>query len=306
MKCLVTGGMGFIGSNLTERLLSEGHEVLVIDNFSTSHIYKANKFFDHDNFKLEVYSIESNMIRGIFSYFKPDYVFHLAAKASVPKSFKNIKDFNRTNIDGTLNLLEASKNSNVKKFIFSSSSSVYGGLGPFPQKEDARLAPSSPYALQKMVGEEYCKTYFNSFGLDTCSLRYFNVYGPGQQLRGQYSAVIPIFLKNKSEELPVNIYGSGDQYRDFTYVDDVVSANIICAMSEKQNKGEVFNVCSGGRTSVNELARMVNISEINYLPERPGDVFSSRGDGKKIYEYNGFKVRVGMEMGLELTKSYYL
>jgi len=306
MKCLVTGGMGFIGSHLTKKLLDDGHEVLVIDNFSTSEVYKASNFYKYSNFKLEVYPIESHMVTNIFKYFKPDYVFHLAAKASVPKSFKNIKDFNRTNIDGTLNLLEASKNSNVKKFIFSSSSSVYGGLGPFPQKEDAMLAPSSPYALQKMVGEEYCKTYFNSFGLDTCSLRYFNVYGPGQPLRGQYSAVIPIFLDRKSKGLPVNIYGDGKQYRDFTYVDDVVSANILCAMSDKQNKGEVFNICSGGKTSVNSLADMLNISDINYLPEREGDVFASCGDGRKIYEYNGFKVSVDMELGLLFPEKFYL
>lgn len=306
MKCLVTGGMGFIGSHLTKKLLDDGHEVLVIDNFSTSEVYKASNFYKYSNFKLEVYPIESHMVTNIFKYFKPDYVFHLAAKASVPKSFKNIKDFNRTNIDGTLNLLEASKNSNVKKFIFSSSSSVYGGLGPFPQKEDAMLAPSSPYALQKMVGEEYCKTYFNSFGLDTCSLRYFNVYGPGQPLRGQYSAVIPIFLDRKSKGLPVNIYGDGKQYRDFTYVDDVVSANILCAMSDKQNKGEGFNICSGGKTSVNSLADMLNISDINYLPEREGDVFASCGDGRKIYEYNGFKVSVNMELGLQFPEKFYL
>ena len=305
MKCLVTGGMGFIGSHLTKKLLSEGHDVLVIDNFSTSEIYKSQNFKNYDNFKLEVYSIESNMVNGIFNYFKPDYVFHLAAKASVPKSFENIKDFNRTNINGTLNLLEASKNFGVKKFIFSSSSSVYGGLGPFPQKEDASLSPNSPYALQKMVGEEYCKTYFNSFGLDTCSLRYFNVYGPEQPLRGQYSAVIPIFLDRKSKGLGVNIYGNGEQYRDFTYVDDVVSANILCAMSDKKNKGEVFNICSGGKTSVNSLAEMLNISDINYLHERQGDVFASCGDGKKIYEYNGFKVSVNMESGLQFAKEFY-
>tara|TARA_R110000824_G_scaffold160437_2_gene335209 strand:+ start:401 stop:1339 length:939 start_codon:yes stop_codon:yes gene_type:complete len=251
-KCLVTGGAGFIGSNLVDRLIDDGHDVVIIDNLSTGKVDNINpkaEFID-DGISVE------NMTN--FSMFRDvDIVFHLAARARVQPSIENPLEFNRANVDGTLNMLKASADAGVKRFVYSSSSSVYGEVKNLPTSENTQLNPMSPYALQKLIGEQYCKLFSTIYGLDTVCLRYFSVYGERQVTEGAYCLVMGIFTNQILNNRPLTINGSGKQRRDFTYVGDVVDANIKAATVEKEFGGDVFNIGNGSNRSVNELAVMM-------------------------------------------------
>lgn len=281
---LVTGGAGFIGHHLVKRLNTLDYKVIIIDNLSTGHkhnilVDKNVIFYDED--------IRSNLL-PIFKNLRPEIVFHLAARPSVPFSVSNPILSNDINVNGTLNLLDISLKSGVKRFVFSSSSSIYGGTDGTPSVEDSTPKPKSPYALQKLVGEEYCKL-FSTYGLDTCSLRYFNVFGKNQDPNSPYAAVIASFIKHRKENTIPTIHGDGEQRRDFCHIDNVVSANLAAGFADNPLNGEVFNIGCGENISINEVAKYFNFKEINYSEERPGDVKLSLSDiskAKKILNYN--------------------
>ena len=261
MKCLVTGGAGFIGSNLVNELIQDGHEVVVIDNLSTGkreNINSKARFIQGDISN----AIEQNFhaLDGI------DVVFHLAAKARVQPSIDNPIEFNKVNVTGLLNVLNACVKYKVKRFVYSSSSSVYGNVEQFPTVENTDLNPLSPYALQKLIGEQYCKLFSELYHLETVCLRYFNVYGERQLTEGAYCCVMGIFANQRLNDEPMTIRGDGEQRRDFTYVGDVVDANIKCAEYPLELNGEAFNIGNGDNRSVNQLADMIGGDRVNVDP----------------------------------------
>ena len=263
MKCLVVGGAGFIGSNLVDRLTNEGHKVQVWDNLSTG---KRN------NVNPRAHFVKCDITRGyearkvLMSEFKPDVVFHLAAMARVQPSIENPIEYHNANVNGMLNILNLCVECGVKRFIFSSSSSVYGDVEQLPTTEEAPLNPMSPYALHKLIGEEYCKLYSKIYGLETVSLRYFNVYGERQPIEGAYCLVMGVFAQQKLNGKPMTIRGDGEQRRDFTYVGDVVEANMKVGFTKIKLEGDVFNIGNGDNRSVNEIADMIGGDRINVDP----------------------------------------
>lgn len=281
---VVTGGMGFIGSHLTERLL-EDNEVTVIDNESTGNIENIRHLLDHENLTVIKGSIVDLNLTEIFK--DKDYVFHLAAIPSVPRSVKDPFSSNNSNITGTLNVLTAAKDAGIKKLIFSSSSSVYGDTPTLPKREDMPINPMSPYAITKATGEMYCRVFQDLYDLPTVSLRYFNVFGPRQDPNSQYAAVIPKFITAILNDKSPVIYGDGEQSRDFTFVKKVVDANILSCESKKTG---VFNIACGRRITINQLVDYVNeilgkkIKSIHAEP-RPGDIKHSLADISKAKEF---------------------
>ncbi len=250
-KCLVTGGAGFIGSNLVDALVKRGDEVTIIDNLSTGkkeYLNPGAKFYELDIRDLEA-------IKPFFS--GVDYVFHLAAFPRVQPSIEDPVNANSINLDGTLNVLVSARDAKVKRVVYSASSSAYGDQEKMPLSEDMPPAPLSPYGLQKYVGELYCRLFSEIYGLSTVSLRYFNVYGPRQALEGAYCLVMGIFVRQRLEGKPMTITNDGKQRRDFTSVVDVVRANTLAAESDKAGKGEVINIGRGSNYSMNELAKMI-------------------------------------------------
>ncbi|HWQ49872.1 MAG TPA: NAD-dependent epimerase/dehydratase family protein, partial [Methanosarcina sp.] len=249
---VVTGGMGFIGSHLTERLL-EDNEVTVIDNESTGKIENIKHLLDHKNLTVIKGSIVDLNLTEILQ--DKDYVFHLAAIPSVPRSVKDPFSSNDSNVTGTLSVLIAAKDAGIKKVIFSSSSAVYGDTPTLPKREDMPINPMSPYAITKATGEMYCRVFQELYGLQTVCLRYFNVFGPRQDPNSQYAAVIPKFITAVlNDESPV-IYGDGEQSRDFTFVKNVVDANILSCESKKTG---IFNIACGRRITINQLVDYIN------------------------------------------------
>jgi len=251
-KFLVTGGAGFIGSNLVDRLIKENHEVIIVDNLSTGfreNINKSAKLIECDLANVDIDFLTKQM-EGV------DVVFHLAALARVQPSIVNPLPFNEANITGTLNVLIAAHKAGVKRVVYSASSSAYGDADRMPQLETDPTNPLSPYGLQKFVGEQYCRMFSQVYGLDTASLRYFNVYGERMNFEGAYKTVVAVFIQQAQRGQPLNIVNSGDQKRDFTYVGDVCEANMLAAFHEDRLGGEVFNIGNGNNHSVNELADM--------------------------------------------------
>lgn len=251
MKVLITGGAGFIGSNLTEKLIDLGHSVVVIDNLSTGKLDNINPKAEFINKCLTDLEEDFLIGRGI------EVVFHLAALARVQPSIKDPINFNEHNVTATLKLLYASYKAKVKRVVYSASSSAYGDATTFPTPETHPINPLSPYGLQKLIGEQYCKVFSEVYGLDTCSLRYFNIYGERMNLDGAYCLAIGIFAKQMLEGKPLTITNDGNQRRDFTYVQDVVDANILAATLDTPLKGEVFNIGNGNNYSINEVADML-------------------------------------------------
>ena len=283
---IVTGGAGFIGHHLVNKLYSIGYNILVIDNLSSGLINNLNF---NKNIYFKKIDIRDNL-EDLFFEFKPEIIFHLAAIPSVPFSIQNKVLTNDVNVSGTLNLLELSLKNNVKRFIFSSSSSVYGGTrSDGPSLESDIPNPMSPYALQKLIGEQYCKLY-SSYGLDTCILRYFNVFGEVQRPDSSYAAVIPSFLNHKVNNTIPIIYGDGEQMRDFCHVSNIVEANICAAKRIAPIYGEVFNIGSGHNISINDVARFFNFKYIKYLPARDGDIKISLSDISKAKALLGFNI----------------
>ena len=251
-KVIVTGGAGFIGSNLVDELVNKGIQVSVIDDFSTGKIENTNKlvyYWKQDLGKVDIKEL-TQFMKGV------DVVFHTAAKARVQPSIDDPLSFNKSNVDGTLNVLWAAHKAGVKRVIYSASSSAYGNATKFPTPEDHSTNPLSPYGLQKYIGEQYCKMFSEVYGLDTVSLRYFNVYGERMLLEGAYCLVLGIFAKQLLENKPMTINNNGDQRRDFTYVGDIVNANILAATKVEQFNGEVFNIGNGKNYSINEVANI--------------------------------------------------
>lgn len=296
-KILVTGGAGFIGSNLSKQLLNDGHEVLIIDNLSggkLENIDSRARFEQKDITKLE----------EIKPYFDGiDYVFHLAALPRVQFSIENPADSNDANVCGMLNVLIAAKDAKVKKVIYSASSSAYGDQSVMPLKENMPANPQSPYGLQKYIGELYCRMFSKIYGLPTVGLRYFNVYGPNQSAEGAYALVIAKFLKQKKEGGKLTITGDGSQTRDFTYVGDVVRANILAMKSDKAGSGEVMNIGAGNNQTINKIAELIG-GQIEYIPARlePHDTLA---DTSLAYELIGWRAEVGIEEGIKKTIEWF-
>jgi len=307
MKYLVTGGAGFIGSNIARELVRQNQKVKIIDNLSTGSLDNLAGIKSKINFvKGDIRDVGflKRHFRGI------DYVLHQAALRAVPRSVDDPTAANENNITGTLNVLLAARDCKVKRVVFASSSSVYGDVKGINQ-ENLTPQPESPYALTKLAGEHYCRIFYKLYGLETISLRYFNVYGPYQNPESKYSAVIPIFtkflLKNKS---PV-IFGNGKQSRDFTYVGDVVQANLL-ACQAKQGIGEVFNIAAGGKpVSVNKLfellAKKLDKEKIKPIYDKPrsGDVFKTEADISKAKNLLGYEPKVFIEQGLKEYVKWY-
>jgi UDP-glucose 4-epimerase len=294
----VTGGAGFIGSNLVRALLERGDEVRVLDNFSTGN--RANlEGLDVEVVEGELRSYERvhAATRGV------EVVFHQGALPSVPRSIQDPLTTSAVNVEGTLNVLLAARDEGVRRVVFASSSSVYGSSGELPRRESMPADPISPYAVAKLAAERYCISFSRVYrGLEAVVIRYFNVFGPRQNPYSQYAAVVPLFVARIAAGEPVPIHGDGTQSRDFTYVDNVVAANVAAAAAEDVN-GCVLNVATGSPTSVDELAdtigRILGVPvEKRYLPPRRGDVRDSWADVHEAQRLLGYEPRVGLEEGL--------
>ncbi|SHF51777.1 UDP-glucose 4-epimerase [Caldanaerobius fijiensis DSM 17918] len=306
-KYLITGGAGFIGSNIAEELLKRGEYVRIIDNFSTGKRENIEEFIDDiDLIEGDLRNIDDvkEAVKDI------DFVLHQAALPSVPRSVADPISSNANNIDGTLNLLVAAKEAGVKRVVIAASSSAYGDTEILPKSEDMMPNPLSPYAVTKYVEELYGRVFYKVYGLETVSLRYFNVFGPKQDPNSQYAAVIPKFItKILKGEFPV-IFGDGEQTRDFTYVDNVVEANILAATSDKVGHGEVINIACGQRISLNQLVDKINeILGTNIRPiydkPRVGDVKHSLASIEKAEKLLGYSVKVTFEEGLRKVIDWY-
>jgi nucleoside-diphosphate-sugar epimerase len=302
MKALVTGGAGFIGSHLTERLVRDGHAVRVLDNFATGHRRNIAHLLDDVELvegDIQSYERSSAAVRGC------EVVFHQAALPSVPRSVQDPLTSNATNVIGTLNILLAARDAGVRRVVFASSSSVYGRNPGMPKREDMQPLPFSPYAVAKLAGEGYCRSFSDVYGLETVSLRYFNVFGPRQDPLSQYAAVIPKFITAFLEGRPPTVFGDGEQSRDFSYVDNVVDANVLAA-SSPEGIGETFNVACGEQITLNQLLAELRDNldvdiEPQHAPPRPGDVRHSLADVSRAGEVLGYRPTIGFRRGLELT-----
>jgi len=303
MKVVITGGAGFIGSNLAEELL-EKYEVTVVDNLSTGRIENLYDSIDKINF-IEGSITDLDLLKDIFS--GSDTVFHLAAIPSVQRSVDNPIASNEVNVEGTLKVLVASRHCDVRKVVYASSSSVYGDTPVLPKKDDMKPNPKSPYAISKLAGEYYCRVFSDVYGLKTVCLRYFNVYGPKQNPNSEYAAVIPRFITRILAHKPPVIYGDGEQTRDFTFVRDIVKANILAMESEAEG---VFNIACGQRISLNELAnKIMDITGIRIEPtyEKPrhGDIRDSLADISSAADKLGYKPEFNLNSGLEGTIKWF-
>ena len=314
MRYLVTGGAGFIGSHIVERLLKEDNFVRILDNFSSGK--RENLSFIQKQFPAETvanFELIEGDIRDQSTCDKAcqgiDYVLHQAALRSVPKSMKDPLSYNEVNINGTLFMLQSALKNKVKRFVFASSSSVYGDTDQFPEKEDAFPLLISPYALSKLANEYYCRIFTNAYGLETVGLRYFNVFGPRQALDDEYAVVIPKFIHCILHDEQPPIFGTGKQSRDFTYIDNVVEANMLAAVTPGV-KHEVFNVANGKDNTVLELVEFLNkiigkTVKPKFLPIRVGDVFRTLADISKIKSKLGFQSKVDFKEGLRRTVDWF-
>ena len=306
---LVTGGAGFIGSNLCERILQLGCKVICLDNFSTGKRENISDFCKDNNFTLiegDIRDLDTclNACKGV------DFVMHQAAWGSVPRSIEMPLLYEEVNIRGTLNMMEAARQCGVRKFVYASSSSVYGDHPALPKKEGEEGNVLSPYALTKRADEEYGKLYKKLYGLDTYGLRYFNVFGKRQDPNGMYAAVIPRFIRQlMHDEVPI-IYGDGRQSRDFTYVENVVEANLKACLADSETAGEVFNIAYGGREYLidifHALAKALGKNiEPQFGPARAGDIRHSNADISKAKQLLGYDPDYDFKRGLDLAVDWY-
>jgi UDP-N-acetylglucosamine/UDP-N-acetyl-alpha-D-glucosaminouronate 4-epimerase len=299
---LVTGGAGFIGAHIVHRLVKEGNRVRVVDNLSTGNLQRladvisAIEFIEAD---IAEPLVCDRVVAGV------DFVIHQAAIPSVQRSVLDPVASNRANITATLNLLESCRKRSARRLVYAASSSAYGDTEILPKTEDMPPNPLSPYALQKLVGERYCQLYHDLYGLETICLRYFNVFGPGQDPDSEYSAVIPKFISRILAGQPLTVFGDGEQSRDFTYVDNVVQVNL-AALHAVGAAGKVFNVAYGERTSLNTLIQMLERilgvkAAVQYEIARSGDVRHSLADLGLARSVLGYEPKVGVEQGLKKT-----
>jgi dTDP-glucose 4,6-dehydratase len=305
MRYLVTGGAGFIGSHLVEHLLLKNNEVTVIDNLSTGRIENINHIKGKIN--LVIGDIcEQNLLKDVVKDI--DVIFHLAAIPSVQRSIENPTETNRVNVIGTLNLLSIAAKSGIKRFIYASSSSVYGELPSLPKKEEGPFNPLSPYAVSKLSGEYYCRQFTKTSGIKVACVRLFNVFGPRQNPTSQYAAVIPRFITRLLNNQSPEVFGDGNQTRDFTYIENVVEGFSILADYDKL-RCETVNIATGVETSVNKLIEMLldiiqTKTKVVYMPPRDGDIKRSYADITKAQSI-GFTPRVSIEEGLKRTVQYF-
>lgn len=302
MKVLVTGGAGFIGSHTVDRLINEGFEVIVLDNLRSGRLENIRHHVAGGNFRFVRGDIrDANLVRNLVS--KVDCIIHLAALVSVPESIKDPVLTSEVNVKGTLNLLKASADFGVKRFVFASSCAVYGDAETLPIKEDCPAKPKSPYGVSKMVAENYVQKYLEDFGLETVCLRYFNVYGP-RQTCSDYSGVITQFINCLERSLPLTVFGDGEQTRDFVNVNDVAEANLL-ALKCRHVDGEVFNIGTGLATSINQLAETLlevtgkTQSKIVHSKAREGDIRHSVADISKAKEKMGYNPKAMLKDGLK-------
>jgi nucleoside-diphosphate-sugar epimerase len=306
MKALVTGGAGFIGSHLVERLLDEGAEVRVLDNFSSGRLENLAAVISRIELvegDIRDYKVTFESMGGV------EVVFHEAALCSVARSVEEPQNTNAVNVDGTLNVLLAARNAGVRRLVYASSSSVYGNIPLLPKQEVQTPAPASPYAVSKLTGELYCRNFYQLFGLETFSLRYFNVFGPRQMQDSPYAAVIPKFISALLRGEPPVIYGDGSQSRDFSYVGNIVEANVL-AMKAETGFGEVFNIACEQCTTVTQLAEYLmallkTVIQPVYQQPRPGDVRHSMADINKAKVLLKYQPCTNLLTGLELTLDWY-
>jgi nucleoside-diphosphate-sugar epimerase len=304
VRVLVTGGAGFIGSHTVDRLLADGHHVRVLDNFATGrrenllHVLSEIELVEGD---IRSYERVSNAVRGC------EIVIHEAALPSVPRSVQEPLASNATNVTGTLNVVLASRDAGVKRVIYASSSSIYGASPELPKHEGVLPQPISPYAVAKLAGEGFCRSFWEVFALDTVALRYFNVFGPRQDPLSQY--VVPRFITALMNGGRARVYGDGEQSRDFTYVGDIVEANVL-AMNAEGVGGRVFNIAAGRRTSLNDLLQTLERVtgrhvDPSYEELRPGDVPHSHADVSAAERELGFRPQISLEEGLRLTLDWF-
>lgn len=306
-KVLVTGGAGFIGSNLAEALIDRGAKVSIVDNFVTGfreNLEEIRGSFEFIEADIADREYAGKAVSGV------DVVFHEAALPSVPRSVANPAETHEACVNGTFNLLVAAKETGVRRFIYAASSSAYGDQPTLPKLETMKPEPLSPYAAAKLVGEYYCQVFSKVYGLETISLRYFNVFGPRQNPSSQYSGVISRFIDAFMKGASPVIYGDGEQSRDFTYIANVVDANIK-AMEATQGIGEVMNVANGERVSLLELVdvmkRVTGRTDVaaDFQPERKGDVKHSQADNSRAKEWLGYEKLVGLEEGIRETIEWW-
>ena len=305
-KYLVTGGSGFIGSNICRELISQGCFVRVVDNLLTGKKSNLASIIDKVDFiqaDMGDAEVAQSAMKDI------DVVLHEGALPSVPLSVDNPEPTHRHCVDATFTLLLAARDAGVKRFVYAASSSAYGDAPTSPKVETMKPMPLSPYAVAKLVGEYYCSVFYQVFGLETISLRYFNVFGPQQDPKSQYAAAIPAFVTAILKNEPPTIYGDGEQSRDFTYIENVVQANLLAARAE-QTKGEVINIACGLAITVNEINAMINDAtgknvKPNYTDSRPGDVKHSLADITLAEKIISFKPKVTFSEGLQKAIEWY-
>lgn len=306
MKYLVTGGAGFIGSHIVARLVEEGKDVTVVDNLSTGNIDNLTPWLNDIIFVED--DIRNERVGRLV--FDADYVIHQAALGSVPRSIENPMETHDVNVNGTLNLLEAARHSGVRRFVSASSSSVYGDVQEPAKSESTPLRPISPYAVTKAIGEYYCRSYYKTYGLETISLRYFNVFGPRQNPDGPYAAVIPRFIKAAFDGEPLVVFGDGEQSRDFTFVENVVEANMLSLTTP--HCGPSYNVGCGHRITINGLVRLIGKLlpdaqiEVQHVDERLGDVRHSSAILLKSRIGLRYDPKVSLGDGLQQTVEFML
>lgn len=306
-RYLITGGAGFIGSNIAHTLVKQGHYVRILDNFSTGNRENLADISD----KVDVVNGDIRYLNTVIEAVQGmDYILHQAALPSVPRSIETPIESNDVNVNGTLNILYAAKEAKVKRLVYAASSSAYGDTPVLPKVETMKPNPLSPYAVNKLTAEQYCSVFTKVYGLETVALRYFNIFGPRQDPNSYYSAVIPKFIKMfLNEQAPV-IHGDGSQSRDFTYIDNVISANLLACKSSKAS-GHVMNVACGSRIDLTELAAELQkllgakVSAKNG-PERAGDIKHSHADINLAKKLLGYKVKVEVQEGLKKTVEWFL
>jgi UDP-glucose 4-epimerase len=297
MKAIVTGGCGFIGSHMVDRLVAEGIEVIVIDNLASGSVKNIEQH--RDSSKVQFVHADISNFPAIEPHFNGvDVVFHLAAMADIVPSIEQPMEYYNSNTNGTINVLESARRHKVKKIVYAASSSCYGIPDDYPTSESAEIRPQYPYALTKYLGEELCMHWHQVYKMNITSMRFFNVYGPRARTSGTYGAVFGVFLAQKLAGKSFTVVGDGKQTRDFTFVTDVVNA---CFMAGKNEKcgGEIMNVGSGNTYSINRLVELLG-GKITYIPKRPGEPDCTFADTKKIQRILGWKPKVSFEEGVKI------